>query len=168
MKKYYMLRFFYLNKNLFLIWYNDEEVDGFITNESKIIIFDNITDATNYAKENAIFLEQGITTFNIVDIDNLSDKIKNVVVSENCHELFDIWNILGDMAKSTNTMFSGNSDDELTRNIYEKLFYGSNLKVIVQDMGEYHPIFDEEEMKVCISIFSNGLDMLNEIILEYF
>jgi len=78
MKKYYMLRFFYLNKNLFLIWYTDEEADGFITNESKIIIFDNITDATNYAKENEIFLEQGITTFNKENVERIEYALEDI------------------------------------------------------------------------------------------
>ena len=100
--------------------------------------------------------------FNIVDIDNLIDKINNVTESGICKELLDIWNILGDMAKSTGAMFRGNFDDELTRDVYEKLFYGSNLRVINQGMEEYHPIFDEEETEVCISVFRNGLDILDE------
>lgn len=163
MKKYYLSKFFYLSKYLFLIWYADDDgTDGFIANENKIEIFDDIIDATNYAKDNDIFLEQGVTIFNVVDMENLIDKIKNIALSEICNELLDIWNILGDMAKSTGAMFRGNYDDELTNTVYEKLFYGSNLSAITQGMDEYHPVFDEEETEVCISVFRNGLEILDE------
>lgn len=163
MKKYYLVKMFYSNKDLFSIWYaNDDDADGFIVHKNRISVFKSSQEAISFAKNSGLVLEQGITTFDIIDIINIIEKIKNVMLSENCHELFDIWNIFGDIAKSTNEKFIGNSDDELTRDVYEKLFYGSNLRVITQDMEEYHPMFDEEETELCISIFRNGLDILDK------
>ena len=143
MKKYYLIKIFYRNKNWFLIWYSDD-VDGVVANGNRISIFENIDQVVGFAKDNGIVLEEGLTILNIIDITNLTEKTRNVMLSYNCKELFDIWNILGDIAMSTNDKFIGNSDDEVTRDVYEKLFYGSNLRIINRDMEEYHPMFDED------------------------
>jgi hypothetical protein len=153
-------------KTIFFIWYTGEEAtaDGFITAEHKIVVFNQMLSAENFAKNHMIQLEQDVTTYHIVDIDNLVDKINNLHIAENCRLLLKTWNIVSDMAKSIGTKYIGDSDDELTRGIYEKLFYGSNLSVITQQMEQYHPTFDVEETELCVSIFKQGLDLLESII----
>jgi hypothetical protein len=150
----------YLARELFLIWYSDD-IDGFVVNGNKILNFNSREDAIRFAEKNKIELNESITVF---DFANMDSKITNTHVSENCRVLFDIWNLFGDISNSTNQNFIGNSDDEVTRVVYEKLFYGINLKVITKDMDEYHPKLDEEEREKCLAIFQNGLELLNQII----
>jgi hypothetical protein len=163
LKTYYLVKISYLTRELFLIWYSDD-IDGFVVKENKIVSFNSSEDATSFAAKSKIELNESITNYDIFDFTNIDNKITNTHVSENCRDLFDIWNLFGDIANSTNQNFIGNSDDEVTRAVYEKLFYGINLRVITKDMDEYHPKLDEEEREKCLAIFQNGLDILNQII----
>lgn len=157
MKKYYLVRVIYKNRDFFLIWYSDIE-DAFLLFEQKILIFQNINDVKKIVEKQNLLLEEEITVY---DLSNIIDLINHIELSENCHTLFNAWNFFGDLAKALNKVFIGDSEEELIMDIYDKLFYGSNLKELKND-DEYHPTFDYEEKQKCVSVFLNGLSMLDE------
>ena len=160
-RKYYLIKIFYQSQNLFLIWYADDE-DGFVMSENRILVFKNIYDAFSFSGDIGIALEQVVANFDIINIADLTKKIKNTMSPENCRELLDMWNLFGDMALCLKTFFVGNSDDELIRDVYEKLFYGSNIKVIMKNMGEYHPTLNQKESDILVSVFNDGLNILEQ------
>ena len=51
-------------------------------------------------------------------------------------------------------------NDEEIVDIYNKLFYGSNLKLLKNE--EYHPSFNVDEKNKCLEIFQSGLSILNK------
>ena len=156
MKKYYLIRVIYENKDCFLIWYSNGE-DGFLLLEQKILMFKDLNEIKKYAEKQGFLLETEITVYNF---SNIIDLINNIKLSENCHTLLDAWNFFSDLAKTLNEVFIGDSEEELIMDIYDKLFHGSNLKVLKRD-EEYHPTFDYEERQKCVSIFLNGLSILD-------
>ena len=157
MKKYYLIKVIYRNREFFLIWYSDIE-DTFLLHEQKLLMFKNLKDIKIFAEKQGFLLEEEITVY---DFSNIIDLINHVELSENCCTLFAAWNFFSDLAKSINEEFVGDSDEELILNIYDKLFYGCNLKALKRD-EEYHPKFDYEEKQKCVSVFLNGLAMLDK------
>lgn len=157
MRSYYLIRVIYKRKSIFLIWYSDNE-DGFLVSEQGLLMFTGIGEAKSFAKKREILLESEVTVY---DFSNVIELIKGIDCSENCHILINIWNFFSDLAKSINERFIGDFDDGLTIDIYNKLFYGINLKALKKDDKEYHPVFNEEEIQRCISIYDNGLSILD-------
>lgn len=157
MKKYYLIRVIYENRDCFLIWYSDIE-DAFLVYEQKLLMFKNLNDVKRFAEKQVFLLEEEITVY---DFSNIIDLINHIELSQNCHKLFDAWNFFSDLAKALNKVFIGDSEEEFIMDIYDKLFYGSNLKVLKRD-EEYHPTFDYEEKQKCVSVFLNGLSMLDK------
>lgn len=54
----------------------------------------------------------------------------------------------------------GAKDEEKTIDIYNKIFYGSNLKLLKNE--EYHPSFNDDEKHKCAEIFNNELSILKK------
>ena len=72
----------------------------------------------------------------------------------------DTWHLFSDLSKSLNEEFVGDYNDEEIVDIYNKLFYGSNLKLLKNE--EYHPSFNVDEKNKCLEIFQSGLSILNK------
>lgn len=119
-------------------------------------MFFNIEDANIFAEKEKISFEK-VVTYNLSDIIGL---IGNVDSSENCRVLIDTWNFFSDLSKSLNEKYIGDLDDETMIDIYNKLFYGCNLKLLKNE--EYHPIFDDIEVHTCSEIFLSGLSILKK------
>ena len=158
MRKYYLIKIIYKNKRLYVIWYGDEE-DGFVVEYNRLVTFESIDDAKFFAERNHILLEEGISIYVFSDAIELNDQIND---SEKCGMIINIWNFFSDLAKTLNEEFIGDSDQEQILKIYEKLFYGCNLKAINQGKEEYHPSFDESERNKFIQILRNGFSILDK------
>ncbi len=162
MRDYYLIRIIYKDIDVYLIWYCSDDEDGVLVHEERLLTFANVEEAKSFAEEQEWLLNEGISLYDLSNITELIDKIE---LSENCHELINIWNMLSDIAKLINGEFIGvigDMDEGITLDIYGKLFYGSNLRVLSVGDEEYHPTFDDEEIEKCVSIFNNGLSMLDK------
>ena len=155
MREYSVVKVVYKDKETFLIWYLDDE-DGFLSLEQKLLMFKSDDEARVFAKEKSVELDAEIVEF---DISHIFEQIDRVELSENCNELINTWNLFSDIAKSLGEEFSGDIDEGLTNDIYHMLFSGCNLKVMKHE--EYHPVFDDEDKEKCLSIFKDGLAMLD-------
>ena len=159
MKKYYLIKVIYENKDFFLIWYSDME-DVFLLLNQKKLIFKNLNDVKKFIEKQDFLLEEEITVY---DFSNIIDLINHIELTESCHTLFNAWNFFSDLAKTLNEVFIGDSEEELIMDIYDKLFYGCNLKELKID-EEFHPTFDYEEKQKCVSVFLNGLSILDKAV----
>ena len=54
MKKYYLIKVVYGNREFFLIWYSDIE-DAFLLHEQKLLMFKNLKDIKNFAEKQGFF-----------------------------------------------------------------------------------------------------------------
>lgn len=152
----YLTKLIYKNTNCFLIWYSDDQ-DGFLLFQQKLLMFQNYNDVKAFVKEQGICLEDEMA---VIDLSKIDEYMNNTDLSENCRELINIWNFLGDLANSSGEDFIGDHEEGLVIDIYHKLFYGSNLEVLKNE--EYHPILNDEEKQKCNEIFTNGLSMVDK------
>ena len=156
MTKYYLTKIIYNGLTYFLIWYSNDE-DGFLLFNQRLLIFFSVEEANIFADKEHIIFEKGITVFNLSKIIEL---INNVEISQNSRILIDAWHLFSDLSKSLNKDFVGDYNDEEIIDIYNKLFYGSNLKLLKNK--EYHPSFNVDEKHKCSEIFQSGLSILNQ------
>lgn len=156
MMKYYLVKIIYKGINYFLIWYSGEE-DGFLLFNQRLLYFPSVKEADIFADKEQILFETEISVFNL---SNISELINNVESSQNCQILIDTWHFFSDLSKTLNEEFIGDFNEEETIDIYNKLFYGCNLKLLKNE--EYHPSFNEDEKYKCSEIFQNGLLILNK------
>jgi len=154
MREYSVVKVVYKDKETFLIWYLDDE-DGFLSLEQKLLMFKSDDEARVFAKEKSVELDEETTVF---DLSHILEQTNRVELSENCSELIDAWNLFSDIAKTIGEEFSGDIDEGLTNDIYHMLISGCNIKALKHE--EYHPVFDDEDKEKCISIFNDGLAIL--------
>lgn len=156
MREHYLVRAVYKSRNSFLVWYSDDE-DGVLLLDGSLLLFESIDEAMSFAEKQGFLLDINETEF---DFTSIFELLKGIEVSENCSKLINIWNFFSDLARSLDKEFIGDSDEGLTMDIYNKLFYGINLGVLKNE--EYHPTFDDEEEERCVSIFNDGLSILDK------
>lgn len=157
MKKYYLIKIIYKGEIIYVIWYEDEE-DGFIVKEQKLVLFHSIEKAKSFSEKEKIFLEKEIVPYDFTKVIDTADHISN---SEDCRILFNTWNFFSDLARTLNEKFIGDLDEKQILKIYDKLFYGCNLEVINEGKEKYSPCFDDDERKKIILILENGLSILD-------
>ena len=143
MTKYYLTKIIYNGLTYFFIWYSNDE-DGFLLFNQRLLVFSSVEEANIFADKEHIIFEKGITVFYLSKIT----------------ELIDTWHLFSDLSKSLNEEFVGDYNDEEIVDIYNKLFYGSNLKLLKNE--EYHPSFNVDEKNKCLEIFQSGLSILNK------
>ena len=156
MTKYYLTKIIYNGLTYFFIWYSNDE-DGFLLFNQRLLVFSSVEEANIFADKEHIIFEKGITVFYLSKITELID---NVEISQNCQSLIDTWHLFSDLSKSLNEEFVGDYNDEEIVDIYNKLFYGSNLKLLKNE--EYHPSLNVDEKNKCLEIFQSGLSILNK------
>lgn len=156
MVKYYLTKIIYNGLNYFLIWYSNDR-DGFLLFNQRLLVFFSVEEANIFADKEHIIFEKDITVFNL---SNIIELVNNIEISQNCRTLIDIWHFFSDLSKSLNEKFMGDVNEEETIDIYNKLFYGSNLKLLKNE--EYHPSFNVDETYKCFEIFQSGLSIINK------
>lgn len=157
-RKYYPVKIVYKDKETFAIWYGGDE-DGFLTDRKKLLIFERMDEVKIFSQKRNISLEKEVGLYNFTGLTALICKTDS---SENCRALIDAWNFFGDLAGSLEEEFKGDSEEEQIRNIYDKLFWGSNLQAVKGENEEYHPDFCDDERKECISVLESGFAILNK------
>lgn len=161
MANYYLTKIIYDGLNYFLIWYSSDK-DGFLIFDQRLLVFFSVEEANIFADREHIIFEKDITVFDMSDIIGL---INNVEISQNCRILINIWHFFSDLSKSLSEKFMGDIDEKEIIDIYNKLFYGSNLKLLKNE--EYHPVFNVDETLKCSEIFQCGLSILNKHLIQY-
>lgn len=136
------------------IWYSDETKDGFLTNNYDLITFTSEKTASEFVRFHTSYYKPVTTT--IYRMETVKQMIDQQRPFDAC-VMLEFWNIVGDLADSIKAPFCGNLQDDLTNEIYEKLFYGNNLPEINTSGQNYMPQFTDEEWR-----------KLKEILLEAF
>ena len=156
LNNYYIVHFILKKSNRYLIWFTDIN-DGFVTENEKVLSFDNITKLMQYVKTQNIDIHTDISCFNI---DFIMDEMNKKI---NSKSILDLWNILSDIAKSAQVEFCG--DDVIYNSEYEKLLLGCNLDVINQSL--YEPIWSNEEIDSIKKVINVGYNILCKILFDY-
>ena len=156
MREYYPVQINLNQAIYYMIWYTDEE-DGFITEFSKPLLFPDFDELKQYAKNSGLQLEKDLTSY---DFEAVTKWVENPEVKFECELFLDCWNFFNDLSKSVGRPFKGNFDTGNTVDVYNKLFYGSNLPAIRKDGEKYIPGWDEKELLRLKTIMEDGLSIL--------
>lgn len=160
LKDYYPIKILRHEKVYFCIWYTND-VDGILLEKNKIKSFSNYDNLKNYCEENKIKIKEDISTYNLDEVlEWLSSRKQEV----DCKIILDLWNLISDLAKSSDEYFYG--DDDETLHISEKLFYGNNLPAINRDGPEYYPKWDDDEYMIIKKVIQNGVELFNKYLYE--
>lgn len=154
--KYYLTKVICEDKSCFLVWYGGHK-DGFLVSGKRLLAFSSAEEADGFARKEKISFEAEETTYDFSGFPRLTGKEEP---SEKCRIFIDAWNFFSDLSKSLDESFLGDSGDEITNTIYNKLFHGCNLEAL--KTKEYHPVFDDNEIQSCSAILLDGLAILKK------
>lgn len=162
MREYYYVKMSFNGERLYTLWYSDDE-DGVITEESRIVLFRNLNKLKEYTIENRYYTpDDSISEYDFDLIKKWTEKPSNLIDSK---VFIDCWNMFSDISKSIGIPFIGNFDTGLTIDIYNKLFYGSNVSAIRCNGDMYLPVWNTEELRQLTKILKNGIDLLNNTVI---
>ncbi len=154
MMEYYIVEFIMDNNNYYSIWISDE-MDFFVAVENHILLWSDILELKKYANEKNISLENdNITTYNI-------DYILEVISEKStidCKKILDFWNICSDVAHTCKIPFVG--DEKKNNYLYNKLFYGTNLKTINKSTNIFNPEFSRLEINALKNVLLNCIEII--------
>lgn len=145
---------------LYCVWFSDDENDGFLLDDSALSVFPSESLALECLRSFPSYKKTiRTTTYDI-------DEIKRIVCRTsplNAHTILDFWNIVNDLAKSTQISYEGNTKDSLTNRVYDKLFYGNNLPEINTSDRIYVPQFTREEYARLLTVLLDGITIVESI-----
>ena len=154
-QEYYIVKFKINTKILYALWYTDI-IDGFITNNNKILSFSCFEELQKYANDQQILvIDDHTCDYNINAIVNYKNQF-------NCEEIYNFWNIVGDIANSLSIPFLGNKRTKIIDSVFNKLFYGCNVPALRGDGELYVPKWRWRE-RICLDqIISEGLQIIEK------
>lgn len=160
MREYFFIKFIINEQNLYTLWYTDD-TDGVISENSKVICFGNLNDAKKYAENMQFYMtDYDISVYNL---DIISKWTRKPTSDIDCKIFLDWWNMFDDLSKSIGISYTGNFDVRDTVNIYNKLFYGSNVSAVRGDGEVYMPVWTKEELEQLKNILENGISLLKNL-----
>ena len=147
---YYLIKFQILQKEYYTFWYTDD-MDGFLLDrKGKLKSLPTKEDAVAFAAKMGFLLD----TKELL-ISSAILRKRNI----DCSLFLNYWNIFSDIAYSINCRFAGDSRDDVTSRIYEKLFYGCNI-LVSEDEEHYIPKWSKKEKRRIANIMKNGFAIL--------
>ena len=147
-------------QNYYGVWYSDETSDGFLTQDYELIAFSSEKAATEFIRLHTSNRRPVTTT--IYDLDIVKQMIDHQQPLSPC-VMLEFWNIAEDLSGSVNASFLGELKDDLTNQIYDKLFYGNNLPEINTSGQIYVPQFTDEEWQKLEDILSDAIFVITNI-----
>lgn len=148
---YYIIKFEYYSEEKWALWYTSDK-DGVITENGKIYCFDSERSLKIYCRKMNINFEKEVTEYRI---DKIERWVNAKVIEVDCQMILKFWNIVDDISESVKKVIYKRTD--ISERIYEKLFYGNNLKSINTSGREYVPKWSDEELEVLKNILKQAL-----------
>lgn len=155
-RKYFIVRFIYKQREYYSIWFDDER-DGFITENERIITFPNKAQLKKHCSKQKLAVEESISEY---DLDKLDYWISEVDPTIDAVFILNFWNIFMDVSASVDKPFMG--DEEQNGEVYRKLFYGNNLPSINRSGELYIPEWSENEVIQIKCVMENGSELFRE------
>jgi hypothetical protein len=154
--QYYILWYRLDGGDSFLIWYSDEEDRVLVDADGFVPSFKDRASLLGYAAGLNIRVDvEGPKLLNLDVLRGWLERENDGLIDPDSFN--DAWNLFADLSRSIGGDFDPNG--ELTRKIYDKLFWGCNLPVVTPEGGQYHPAWTKRELKVMRDVLSSGLRM---------
>src|ERR671931_550924 len=126
-REYFNLWYRIDNNDAHLIWYTDERDGIVVDSDGKIPGFRDTDDLLEYAKGKTLQVDAEGAILH--DLDVLVEWLKQKESERvDCNNLLAAWNLFEDVSHSVDGGFD--PDRDVTKEIYEKLFWGNNLSSV--------------------------------------
>ncbi|MBP1046601.1 hypothetical protein I6N96_09905 [Enterococcus sp. BWM-S5] len=142
-----------------------DEKDFYVSEQEKILLFQNKEDIEKYVKRNKIDLEESDMAEETIDLDKLAHWLNEKQIAFDNSEFLTLWNFFDDVSFSIKKIFIGNGNDY--DNIYVKLFHGNNLPTINTSGKEYVPEWNDNEIIKIRNVMKAGLELFGDNICIY-
>lgn len=155
---YYACWFSLDNVNRYLIWYHEGSPsfnDGVLADEARRVpTFHSVDELRAFAATIQVKLEDEEPLLN--DLDPVAEWLREpAAFSIDCPNFLGALNLFGDVARSVDLTFDPQSTELL--DIYNKLFWGSNLPAMTPEGEHYVPSWDEDEVQRLADALATGL-----------
>ena len=157
--EYYICWYRLDGKDRYLLWFEDEKDGVFVDSHGFVPAFDSVMKLLGFAEESNIAVDVENPKCFELDIVQywLSDRESGKI---DCNPFLDTWNLLEDLSRSTGGKFD--SEKELTKKIYNKIFWGCNLSSVTPEGKSYTPVWTGKELKIIRKVLKFGLEMFRE------
>lgn len=147
----------------YCLWFTGEnEKDQFLANDKGIIHFSQYNRLIDFIAENQLDTGQEMTLYDIGEAINwLKDNNPKV----NCEYILSLWNAAADLAYTLGIEFSGDLKNQITNQIYDKLFWGNTLPALRGDGNEFIPSWSTKELHKLRKIVADIVNIV-EIVLH--
>jgi hypothetical protein len=137
----------------YLIWFSNDEDGVVIEPDGSAPAFGDLAALHTYADSQGLDLciEEPI----LHDLDSVAAWLARPVRAIDCDAFLTAWNLFADLAASTGAGFE--PDDERTRQIYDKLFWGNNLPTLTPPGEHYVPRWRAAERRRISEVLGAGL-----------
>jgi len=142
-----------------LLWYTNDSDGVTTTADNCVLSFKTEADLLAYSHAHSLVVKQEEPVLHNLDAIAawLARPQAETIV---CSDFLDAWNLFGDIARSCPQYSVGfAARDKHLSDVYEKLFYGSNLPSVTPP-GEHHtPEWSRDEITGLSQSLQDGLDM---------
>jgi hypothetical protein len=153
---YFIYPFRLDNRIWYTIWYTSLEFDGFCLDENGIVpTFRLQKSARAFARDKGFHIES--ESVSVSDFDSISSWLqKPTSETVDCEAFLLAWNNLTDIESAINKR-NMDVEDRASLGIYEKLFAGCNMPMMVAQGEKYLPSWSNSELVELQTILSSKL-----------
>jgi hypothetical protein len=140
-------------KDCHIIWFSNDEDGVHLNSENKIVSFGNSESLTSYAEKQNLLIKDEMPAF--YDFENLEKTLGNKKFEVDCVQFLNAWNLFDDISRSLGENFD--PDHKITKEIYNKLFWGNNLPAVTPEGEWYEPDWKRKELEIIREVLLNGI-----------
>ena len=159
-KIYYIIKFEYYSEEKWALWFTSDK-DGVITENGKIYCFDSERSLKIYCRKMNINSEEEVEEYRI---DEIEKWVNTESIEVDCRMILEFWNIVDDISESVKKSIYKRTD--ISERIYEKLFYGNNLKSINTSGRVYVPKWSDEEFGSFKKYIETSFDIYKKTVID--
>jgi hypothetical protein len=155
-------------RDLYFLWHTDVEGDTpdqvLKDVDGHILAFASETAARSHAPGDVLRLEDDAPV--AYDLDRIAEWCERPWSSPvDCEELLDAWNLFMDLGAAPSPTFSlFRASQAESHELYEKLFFGSNLPAVTPEGEHYRPSWLGDELMRLSSIVGLGLQVFRSLL----
>lgn len=143
----------------YLLWYSNE-ADGVVIDASgHIPVFVDQTSLRDYATTHTLPIKQEEPILHDLDAVTKWLQRKRPTLPE-CNTFLSAWNLFSDVAASVEGDFDFNKAS--TREIYNKIFWGSNLPALTPPDQQYTPHWSRRDYRTMREVLRGGLSLFRK------
>ena len=99
-------------------------------------------------------------------LDTIENWIEKPTGKLDCELILDARNMFSDLLKASGDPFRSGSDDGITLDVCNKLFYRANLPVIRRDGEKHTPAWENKDLYALKAVLEEGLSVLKKLIMS--